>query len=88
MAGRTKLSVTMKPILLEEHKASEPQPLTVRERDALSRSLPDLAIAPVPDKLDEYILKPGSTVGALEITAAADGKDVRASRLSVLISQR
>ena len=88
MAGRTKLSVTMKPILLEEHKASEPQPLTVRERDALSRSLPDLAIAPVPDKLDEYILKPGSTVGALEITAAADGKDVRASRLSVLISPK
>ena len=75
----------MRPILLEEHTESEPQRLSVRERDALSRSLPGLAIAPVPDKEDEYILNPGSTVGALEISAAADGADDGASRLSVLI---
>ena len=84
MAGRTKLKMAMRRINLDEYKASEPLRLFVRERDALSRSLPRLTIAPVPDKADEYILTPDSTVGALEIGSTA-GRYTDGPQLSVLI---
>ena len=41
--------------------------LSVSERDALAATIPSLAISPVTGERDAYILKPGSTVGALEI---------------------
>ena len=85
MSDRARPLVVIRSIDLREHKESEPQLLTVPERDALKRSVPKLTIAPVPERADEYVLNPGSTVGALEINVASEEEDVGDSRLSVLI---
>lgn len=85
MADRVNLLMAMRSILLNEHQPSKPERLTIWQRDALKRSLPRLTIAPVPESTHEYILNPGSTVGALEINTVAESGDVGASRLSVLI---
>ena len=59
----------MRQIDLEEYEPSRPVRLPTSERDALlheSRTL-DLSITPCPGDANRYILKPGSTVGAVEI---------------------
>ena len=59
----------MHQIDLEEYEPSTPVRLPTSERDALlqeSRTL-DLSITPCPGDANRYILKPGSTVGAVEI---------------------
>lgn len=57
----------MRPIDLQEHDDSEPYALSVEERDALSSRELSIAIRPAPGERDKYILRPDSTVGALEI---------------------
>ena len=57
----------MRQIDLQEHETSEPYALSVEERDALSSRELSIAVSPVPGKGDEYFLRPGSTVGALEV---------------------
>lgn len=52
---------------LTEHETSESIPLTVAERDALSDEAFGINITPVKGEKDVYTLRPGSTVGALEI---------------------
>lgn len=52
---------------LTEHRKSEPIPLTVAERDALSDEALGINITPVQGKENVYTLRPGSTIGALEI---------------------
>ena len=84
MLNRTKLPVAMRLIHLKEHTESEPQQLSIRERDAL-RFLPNLTISSVRHKEDEYTLTPGSTVGALEIGGTVDGQGTDEPHLSVLI---
>ena len=76
------MPVAMRLIHLKEHTESEPQQLSIRERDALNRFL---TISPVRHKEDEYTLNPGSTVGALEIGGTMDGQGTDEPRLSVLI---
>lgn len=44
-----------------------PLPLTVTERDAVAEAVPSIDIRPVKDTENVYTLRPGSTVGALEI---------------------
>ena len=58
----------MRQINLREYDSSDPHPLSVAERDAL-RAIPSLAVerADIEDRQAAYILKPGSTVGAVEI---------------------
>ena len=59
----------MRQIDLEEYEPSRPVRLPTSERDALlheSRTL-DLSITPCPGDANRYVLKPGSTVGAVEI---------------------
>ena len=57
----------MRQIDLQEHETSEPYALTVEERDTLSSRELSVAVSPVPGRGDEYFLRPGSTVGAIEI---------------------
>ena len=57
----------MRTIDLRENEPSGPVALSVSERDALAAAVPSLAIAPAPGERDAYTLKPGSTVGALEV---------------------
>jgi len=57
----------MRQLDLQEYQESKPYRLSVRERDALRKALPSLAIEPAPDKRDDYQITSGSTVGALEI---------------------
>ncbi len=57
----------MRQIDLQEHQNSEPHALLVEERDALSSKELSIAVSPAPGESDKYILRPGSTVGALEI---------------------
>ena len=57
----------MRQIDLEEHRPSGPHPLSVAERDALHETLPSLTIEPAMATAGEYYLKPGSTVGAVEV---------------------
>ena len=61
---------TMREIDLREYENSEPCQLSIAERDALSGIV---AITPVAGERDVYLLKPGSTVGAVE----AGGLSVR-----------
>ena len=58
----------MRQVDLEEYEPSTPVRLSVAERDAL-RAIPSLAVerADIEDSRAAYILKPGSTVGAVEI---------------------
>ena len=58
---------TMRTIDLRENEPSGPVALSVSERDALAAAVPSLAIAPAAGERDAYTLKPGSTVGALEV---------------------
>ena len=57
----------MRKIDLQEYQQSEPHPLSVAERDDLQAILPSLTIVPVAGEDAAYHLKPGSTVGAVEI---------------------
>ena len=57
----------MRKIDLQEYQQSEPHPLSVAERDDLQAILPSLTIVPVAAEDAAYHLKPGSTVGAVEI---------------------
>lgn len=57
----------MRQVDLQEYKQSEPHPLSVAERDALREVLPSLTIEPTPGEANSYSLRPGSTVGAVEI---------------------
>ena len=52
---------------LTEHETSEPIPLSGAERDALSDEAFGINITPVQGKENVYTLRPGSTIGALEI---------------------
>ena len=52
---------------LTEHETSEPIPLTGAEHDALSDEAFGINITRVKGEKDVYTLRPGSTVGALEI---------------------
>ena len=57
----------MRQINLQEYQYSELHTLSVVERDLLSDAIPSLTIVPAPGESEKYILRPGSTVGALEI---------------------
>ena len=57
----------MRRIDLQEYGTSAPLPLSVSERDALRATVPSLTIEPAPGVSGAYCLKPGSTIGALEI---------------------
>ena len=57
----------MRRIDLQEHRPSGPHRLSVAERDALQETLPSLTIEPAMATEGEYYLKPGSTVGAVEV---------------------
>ncbi|MDE0198136.1 MAG: hypothetical protein OXK78_08070 [Caldilineaceae bacterium] len=57
----------MKQINLQEYQDSKQTPLTISERDLINDTLPSVSIEPVKGKGCSYILRPGSTVGALEI---------------------
>lgn len=57
----------MRRIDLQEYRQSEPQALSVAERDALRGAVPSLALEPVPGMEGSYTLTPGSTVGAIEV---------------------
>ena len=57
----------MKQINLQEYQDSKQTPLTISERDLINDTLPSVSIEPVKGKGCTYILRPGSTVGALEI---------------------
>ena len=57
----------MREIDLREHEDSKPHQLSVAERDALRSAIPSLTITPAVGEISGYVLKPGSTVGAVEI---------------------
>ena len=59
----------MRQIDLREYEPSRPFRLSVAERDALLREAKtlDLSITPLVGDADRYVLRPGSTVGAVEI---------------------
>ena len=57
----------MRQINLQEHRESKPKTLTVDERDLFHDVLPSVSFEPVKGNGNTYRLRPGSTVGALEI---------------------
>ena len=57
----------MRQINLQEHQESNPIPLEVDERDLLRDMLSSVSIEPVKHTSSKYRLRPGSTVGALEM---------------------
>lgn len=57
----------MRHLDLREWQRSEPVRLTLREREALRRSLPSLGIEPAVDSEHAWLLTPGETVGAFEV---------------------
>lgn len=57
----------MREIDLTEYQESAPVALTVDQRDALKEAVSGLSITPAPGESDRYTLKPGSTVGAVEV---------------------
>ena len=57
----------MREIDLREYVESTPLGLSVAERDALAHRDLGLTIAPVDGTADQYTLKPGATVGAVEV---------------------
>ena len=57
----------MREIDLQEYQDSEAHALSVAERDLLQGAIPSLAVTPASGESDKYILRPGSTVGTLEI---------------------
>ena len=52
---------------LKEYQQSGPLQLTAAQVRALQSSLPSINVAPTGDAVGEYLLTPGSTVGALEV---------------------
>ena len=56
----------MRTVDLQEHARSAAIPLTVAERDGLSRIVPSLTIEPAPGVEGAYYLTPGSHIGAFE----------------------
>ena len=52
---------------LREYEESGPHTLTVAQRDALAGTINSLTVTPVPGESSAYTLKPGSTVGAIEV---------------------
>jgi len=56
----------MRQINLNEHQSSRPQSLSVNERDLFQDLLPSVSIEPTRGAGNRYILRPGSTVGAIE----------------------
>ena len=59
--------VVMRRIDLREYVTSEPLELSAGEHDALRAAVPSLTIEQVPGEANVYCLKPGSTIGALEL---------------------
>ena len=57
----------MRQIDLQEYQDSVPHALSVGERDALASKELSLGITPVSGEDGKYIIRPGSTVGALEV---------------------
>ena len=57
----------MRQINLTEYVESQPHPLSVDERDAISGVIEGLTIMPAVGESDEYKLRPGSHVGAVEV---------------------
>ena len=57
----------MRQINLTEYEESQPHPLSVDERDAVVSAIPHLAVTPIAGESDWYMLRPGSTVGAVEL---------------------
>ena len=57
----------MRQIELQEYRESEPQRLSVAERDTLKEALPSLTIQAVPGESDLYCLRPEAVIGALEL---------------------
>ena len=57
----------MREIDLQEYQDSMPHELSVTERDVLLSERLGLSVTPVSGESAKYILRPGSTVGALEI---------------------
>ena len=57
----------MRRIELQEYRESEPQRLSVAERDTLKEALPSLTIQAVPGESDLYCLRPEAVIGALEL---------------------
>ena len=57
----------MREIDLQEYEESGPHTLSVAERDALDGAVESLTITPAPGESSVYTLRPGSTVGAVEI---------------------
>ena len=52
---------------LQEHEPGKPVPLSVPQRDLLRTIKPPITVTAADDSNGEYILHPGSTVGAVEI---------------------
>ena len=68
MAWRTRIAaLTMRQINLQEYEQSKAVELTREERDELRDVLPSLAVEPATGLDGAYWLRPGSTVGAVEI---------------------
>ena len=57
----------MKQINLQEYQDSKQTLLTISDRDLINDALPSVSIEPIKGKGNTYLLRPGSTVGALEI---------------------
>ncbi len=57
----------MREISLREYERSDPFQLAAPERDALLGTIGGLEATPAPGEQDSYILRPGSTVGAVEL---------------------
>ena len=60
-------TAAMRQIELQEYRESEPQRLSVAERDTLKEVLPSLTIQAVPGQTDLYKLRPEAVIGALEL---------------------
>ena len=54
-------------ISLREYETSSAVSLTVAQRDALRKLVPDLRIEAAPGELSAYLLTPGSRVGAVAL---------------------
>ena len=62
-----KLTGMMRRVDLREHEESGPHTLSVAQRDAVASATKSLAVTPIPGESSAYTLKPGSTVGAIEV---------------------
>jgi 5-methylcytosine-specific restriction enzyme subunit McrC len=79
---------TSRRLQLQQYKQSNPVQLPVSTRDGFSALIPDLVIAPVPGRVDEYTLTAGSYVGVAQlddITVAISPK-ISIARLLFMLS--